>query len=142
MRKRDPFTGSWVFCPEKSRSVGQTPERWNQTILIEGDEITVIEEVAFGGNPQPAISIQARLDGECYAVSGSPAADHVAYRRTGERSLSGVAYKDGKASVHETLAVSATGEELCMEYTIQLSVRDVSGVAVFLRLDQEQLRSA
>ncbi len=142
MRKRDPFTGTWVFCPEKSRSVGQTPERWVQTILIEANEITVKEEIAFGRSPQPTISIQARLDGESYEVSGSPAADLVAYQRTGERSLSGVAYKDGKASVHETLVVSATGEELCMEYTIHLSVRDVSGVAVFRRLNQDQLRSA
>ena len=131
-----------MFCPEKSRSAGRTPERWVETILIEGNEITVKEEIAFGGSPQPTISIQAGLDGESYAVSVSPAADHVAYQRTGERSLSGIAYKAGNASLHETLTVSATGDELCMEYTIHLDLRDVSGVAVFRCLDQEQLSSA
>lgn len=137
MSKRDPFTGTWMFRPEKSRSAGQTPGHWILTILVEGNEITVKEETATGGSPQPTISIQAGLDGESYAVSGSPAADHVAYQRTGERSLSGIAYKDGKTSLRETLTVSASGDELCMEYTIYLSVRDVSGTAVFQRLDQE-----
>ncbi len=133
MNGKDPFSGTWTFSSKRSRWAGQPPRRWIQTIRVEGLEIAVREEIDFGVDPQPAVLIQARLDGELYPVTGSPAADHVSYQRKGERALTGTAYKGGTVCLREELTVTPARDELRMEYTLHVGTREVSGVAVFLR---------
>lgn len=137
MSDRDPFSGTWVFCSERSQPLGQPPRRWVQTIRVEGDEITVKEESVFSAEAQPDIILWARVDGELYPVSGSPAADHVAYQRTGTHALIGTAYKEGRVCLREVLVVSGDGDELRMEYTLLLSDRELHGVAIFMRSDRD-----
>ena len=96
MSGEDPFNGVWTFCRERSTWAGQPPRCWIQTIRVEGLEIAIREEIDFGVDPQPAVLIQARLDGELYPVTGSPAADHVSYQRKGERALTGTRTKVGR----------------------------------------------
>ena len=83
--------------------------------------------------PQPDVLIQARSDGALYPVTGSSAADHVSYQRTGERALTGTTYSNGNVCLCEVLTVTPAGEELRMAYTLHLRTREISGVAVFLR---------
>ncbi len=133
----DPFNGIWTFCRERSTWAGQPPRHWVQTISVKGIDIAVKEEISFGVEPQPDIFIQARFDGALYPVTGSSAADHVGYQRTGERALTGTAYRNGMVCLREVLTLTPAGEELRMEYTLHLGTREVSGVAVFLRSERE-----
>ena len=87
MDGRDPFTGTWRFCAEKSDAAGV--RSWVQWIEVVGEEIRVREEVESAAGAKANVLIEARFDGKDYPVTGSSLADAIAYTRVDRHNIAG-----------------------------------------------------
>lgn len=99
----DAFSGTWRFDPLRSKLSTPAPQHWIQQITVKSNGISVREEIARAGGPPMVVSVQARFDGKDYPVSGSPAADSIAYTRLSEREIAGTGKKDGAVTLKETI---------------------------------------
>jgi hypothetical protein len=131
MSERDPFTGTWKFCAEKSDAAGV--RSWVQWIEVVGEEIRVREEVESAAGARANVSIEARFDGKDYAVRGSSMVDAIAYTRVDRHNIAGVGKKNGSVTLRETItAPEVEGGVLTLTFAIFSGEREVmSGVAVF-----------
>lgn len=78
-------------------------------------------------------TVEARVDGTPYSVSGSPVIDAIAYTALGEYALQGVGTRNGTPLLHETVHVAPDGSSLTLEFKINVQGRTIaSGTAVFL----------
>ena len=129
--ERDPFTGTWRFCAEKSEAAGV--RGWVQWIEVAGDEIRVREEVESTAGTKANVLIEARFDGREYAVRGSSLADAIAYTRVDRHTIAGVGKKSGEVTLRETItAPEDEGAVLTLSFAIFSRGREVmNGVAVF-----------
>jgi hypothetical protein len=94
----------------------------------------VREEIAGADGRTLTVTVDASFDGRDYAVSGSPLADVIAYTRPGRRRIDGIAKKDGRVVLTESVTVSEDGRALTMGYVMRLpDGRDVTSIAVFKR---------
>jgi hypothetical protein len=135
MDKVDPFTGSWIFRPALSKMSTPGPRRWVQTIECEGDVVSVREEIDFGEGHATTIEIEAKFNGKSYTVSGSPAADAIAYTRLDNQTISGTASRQGIVTIQETLVVTEDGQRMTMKYTVFRGKKKVAkGIAMFERM--------
>lgn len=134
MSKSDPFTGTWVYRPEQSKSTGPKLQRWVQWIDATSDDVSVREEVAVATRQLAHVTLQAKFDGKDYPVTGSSLADTIAYTRASRREIAGTGKKNGSVTLRETIVAGEDGDTLTLTYTIFSGEHEVmNGVAVFER---------
>jgi hypothetical protein len=132
--KGDPFNGFWTLVPEKSKLAGPMPRRWTEMLDVGADTISVKEEIAGADGRTLTVMVDASFDGRDYNVTGSPLADVIAYTRPGRFRIDGVAKKDGRVVLTESVTVSEDGRSLTMGFVTRLpDGRDVASIAVFKR---------
>lgn len=86
------------------------------TIQLDGDSVTMHDEIVNDQDQTLVISLSGKLDGKDYPVSGTPFADTVSFQRTSPRVIEGIAKKDGQVRVRETAVLSESGESVCVTY--------------------------
>jgi len=92
----------------------------------------VQETIVRPDGSQTVVEVMASLDGNDYPVTGSPAADTIAYRRADSNSISGTGKKEGVVSLMETVTVSPENNTLTLSYSVHSDAHVVaSGIAVF-----------
>jgi hypothetical protein len=132
--KGDPFSGFWTLVPGESKLAGPMPRRWTETLDVGEETISVKEEIAGADGRTLVVTVDAAFDGQDYRVNGSPLADVIAYTRPGPHRIDGVAKKDGRVVLTESVTVSEDGRTLTMGYVTRLpDGRDVTSIAVFKR---------
>jgi hypothetical protein len=132
--KADPFSGFWTLVPGESKLAGPMPRRWTETLDVGEETISVKEEIAGADGRTLVVTVEAAFDGTDYPANGSPLADVIAYTRPGRHRIDGVAKKDGRVVLTESVTVSEDGRTLTMGYVMRLpDGRDVTSVAVFKR---------
>ena len=132
--KGDPFSGFWTLVPGESKLAGPMPRRWTETLDVAEETISVNEEIAGADGRTLVVTVDGAFDGHDYRVNGSPLADVIAYTRPGPHRIDGVAKKDGRVVLTESVTVSEDGRTLTMGYVMRLpDGRDVASVAVFKR---------
>jgi hypothetical protein len=132
--KGDPFSGFWTLVPEESKLAEPLPRRWTETLDVGQHTISVKEEIASADGRTLTVTVDALFDGRDYSVTGSPLADVIAYTRPGRYRIDGVAKKDGRVVLTESVTVSEDGRALTMGYVMRLpDGRDIASVAVFKR---------
>lgn len=134
MHETDPFTGKWVYQPDKSHSTGPSLERWIQWIEAANGDIRVREEVIVATGQRAAVSLEAKFDGSDYPIVGSSLCDVIAYIRPGPRKILGTGKKNGSVTLRETIVASDDGRILSLTFSIFANEREImNGVAVFER---------
>lgn len=134
MNERDPFTGRWLYLPERSKSTGPKLERWVQWIEATTEEIRVREEVAVATGQRANVSTKARFDGKEYPVIGSSLVNAIAYTRPGRRKIKGTGKKNGSVTLQEIITVTGDDGTLTLTFEIFAGERGVIvGFAVFER---------
>jgi hypothetical protein len=129
-----PFTGSWTLDLSASKLPPPLPRSQSTHIVVDADGVRVREEVETGAGEHLVITGEAKFDGRDYSVFGAPWLDTVAYTRVNARQLKGVAKKDGKVIVNETVTVSEDGRTLTGTYSgTDPTGKPVTGTAVFRR---------
>jgi hypothetical protein len=132
--KGDPFSGFWTLVSGESKLTGPMPRRWTETLDVGEDTISVREEIAGADGRTLIVTVDASFDGRDYHVTGSPLVDVIAYARPSRLRIDGVAKKDGRVVLTESVTVSEDGRTLTMGYVARLpDGRDVTSVAVFKR---------
>jgi hypothetical protein len=132
--KGDPFTGFWTLVPAESKLAGSVPRRWTEMLDVDDDTISVREEIAGADGRTLTVTVDALFDGRDYDVTGSPLAEVIAYTRPARYRIDGVAKKDGRVVLTESVTVSVDGRALTMGYVMRLpDGRDVTSIAVFKR---------
>jgi hypothetical protein len=132
--KGDPFSGFWTIVPGESRLAGPMPGRWTETLDVGEETIRVREEITGADGLTLTVTVDASFDGREYTVTGSPLVDVIAYTRPSRLRIDGVAKKDGRVVLTESVTVSEDGCALTMGYVMRLpDGRDVTSVAVFKR---------
>jgi hypothetical protein len=132
--KKDPFSGFWTLVPGESKLAGPMPRRWTEMLDVGEETISVKEEIAGADGRTLVVTVDGAFDGRDYRVNGSPLADVIAYTRPGPHRIDGVAKKDGRVVLTESVTVSEDGRTLTMGYVMRLpDGRDVTSVAVFKR---------
>ena len=130
----DPFTGAWKLNLEKSKLPPPIPANQLVHLTVEGDKISVREEITYASGHTAVVTVEARLDGKDYPVSGSPLADTMAYRRTGKHSIHGIAKQGGSVVEWEDAKVSDDGQTMTTTYTWRdADGKEVTATAVFDR---------
>ena len=128
----DPFTGTWRFNPERSTLSTPPPQSWVQQIIATSDEVHVQEIIVRSDASETVVEVMARFDGSDYPVTGSPAADTIAYRRADSNRISGTGKKNGDITLMETVTVTHESNTLNLSYSIHGDGHVVaSGIAVF-----------
>jgi hypothetical protein len=131
-RQDDPFTGTWRFNAQLSRLSTPLPQSWVQQIIATRDEVRVQETIIRPDGSQTLVEVLARFDGKDYPVTGSPAADTIAYERASDNSISGTGKKNGVVSLTETVTVAPERHSLTLSYSIHNGGLEVArGIAVF-----------
>jgi len=110
----DPFTGTWRFNPQLSKLTTQPPQSWVQRIISSPDEVEVHEDIVRPDGSQTVVTVLARFDGREYPVSGSPAADTIAYTRPNRNSISGTGKKNGVVALTEIATVAPARRTLTL----------------------------
>ena len=132
--KDDPFSGVWTLVAEKSTLAGPEPRRWTEQLEVDDDTIRVREEIANADGDALTVTVDASFDGHDYKVTGSPLADVIAYTRPHRHRIEGVAKKDGRVVLTESVTASDDGRLLTMGYVMRLpDGREVASVAIFKR---------
>jgi len=132
--KGDPFSGFWTLVPGESKLAGPMPRRWTETLDVGEQTINVKEEITSADGRTLVVTIAGTFDGRDCRVNGSPLADVIVYTRPGPYRIDGVAKKDGRVVLTESVTVSEDGRRLTMGYVMRLpDGRDVTSVAVFKR---------
>ena len=132
--KGDPFSGFWTLVPGESKLAGPMPRRWTETLDVAEETISVKEEIAGADGRTLVVTVDGAFDGHDYRVNGSPLADVIVYTRPGPHRIDGVAKKDGRVVLTESVTVSEDGRTLTMGYVMRLpDGRDVASIAVFKR---------
>jgi hypothetical protein len=131
----DPFSGLWTLVPEKSALAGREPRQWTERLDVGDETIRVREEIAGADGRSLTVTVDASFDGRDYKVTGSPLADVIAYTRPARHRIEGVAKKNGRVVLTESVTASEDGRLLTMGYVMRLpDGRDVTSVAVFKRI--------
>ena len=127
------FAGRWSFSPERSTLSSPAPSSWVQHISVNDGILRVEEQITRADGPVTVQTVEARIDGNPYPVSGSTVIDAIAYTVLDERTLNGVGTRNGTPLLHETVRVAPDGGLLTLEFKIDIQGRTVAnGIAVFL----------
>src|SRR5262249_4685215 len=132
--KGGPFSGFWTLVPAESKLAGPMPRRGTEKLDGWEETISGREENGGADGRTLVVTVDAAFDGQDYCVNGSPLADVIAYARPGPHRIDGVAKKDGRVVLTESVTVSEDSRTLTMGYVMRLpDGRDVTSVAVFKR---------
>ena len=132
MNAPDPFPGTWIFIPAKSKMNGPSVQHWVQYIDVSDRVIRVREDLTAGRHA--SVSLEAKLDGKDYSVAGSSLADTIAYQRTDSHHLAGVGKKNGNVALRETITVAPDNSTMTLNFAIFSGEKEVTnGVAFFER---------
>jgi|GEM_PF-5918491 len=132
MKAADPFTGAWLYLPEKSNSTGPKLQRWIQYIEATAENLRVREEVVVATGQSANVSLEAKFDGKDYTVTGSSLCDEIAYTRPEFRKIIGKGKKNGTVTLRESIVASDDGATLTLIFAIFANEREIMhGVAVF-----------
>lgn len=98
------FAGIWKLNLELSNI---PPVTKSQTIILEtdGNFVKIREEIINDKDECLTILFEGKLDGKDYPVKGTPFADTVSYRLLKPNIIEGIAKKDGKICVKETVVL-------------------------------------
>lgn len=130
MLAHDPFTGTWIFNPKRSKLSTPPPQSWVQEISATYYELRVEEKITSRDGSRSGVVIEARFDGGDYAVVGSALVDTFAYEREGSKII-GTGKKNGAVSIRETV-VASEGPIITLTYSIFAGDKEVaSGIAIF-----------
>ncbi|MGF7181923.1 hypothetical protein [Tunturiibacter psychrotolerans] len=132
MTAHDPFTGTWIFNPERSTLSTPPPQSWVQEIHATALTVEVEETIASQDGLKSVVTVRARSDGQDYPVIGSAVVDSIAYQRESLRII-GTGKKNGAISIRETVVVS---DEILMTLTYAIFVGNkevATGIAIFER---------
>jgi hypothetical protein len=131
----DLFSGTWAFTPSGSHLDSPTPKLWVQRIAISAGTIAVSEEIVTAAGDHQHVSVDAQLDGQECAVSGSPVADTMSYTLRDAHTITGTGRKNGATSLTTTASVSEEGRLLTLRYAVFSEGREVAtGLAHFKRV--------
>ena len=134
MEEADPFTGTWVYVPEKWNSTCPKLEQWIQYIEATAENVRVREEVIVATDQHANVSLEAKFDGNDYPVTGSSLCETIAYTRPTPRKIVGTGKKDGSVTLRETIIASNEGHMLTLTFAVFANEREImSGIAVFQR---------
>lgn len=134
MKDADPFTGTWVFLPEKSKSTGPKLQRWIQYIEATAENVRVREEVIVGSGQRANVVLEAKFDGNDYPGIGSSLCETVAYTRPSPHKIVGIGKKNGSVTLRETIVASDDGHTLTLTFAIFANECEImNGVAFFQR---------
>jgi hypothetical protein len=113
--KKHRFSGIWKLNPEKS---GFIPNTNSQVLTIDTDgiDISISEELINDRDEHLIISVKGRLDGMDNLVTGTTFADTVAYRMLDNRTIEGIAKKNGHICVKETAVLSEDEDTVHVTY--------------------------
>ena len=132
LEQDDPFTGTWRFNAQLSKLSTPAPRSWVQEIIVSPDEVEVHENIVRPDGSQTVVTVLARFDGRECPVSGSNAADTIAYTRVDRNSIIGTGRKNGVITLTETVTASPASQTLTLRYSILDGAQEVAnGVAVF-----------
>jgi hypothetical protein len=130
MLAHDPFTGTWIFNPQRSKLSTPPPQSWVQEISATDDELQVEEKITSQDGSRSVVVIKAHFDGGDYGVAGSALVDTFAYERDGTKII-GTGKKHGAISIRETV-VASEGPVITLTYSIIAGAKEVaSGIAIF-----------
>jgi hypothetical protein len=121
----DSFTGRWRLNPQASR-VSPAITSWMQEIAVDGDAISVREEIIRSDGGVTRLSVEARFDGVEYPVLGSPVVDAIAYSRPDRCKIVGVGTKGGVVVLTETVTADPEAGRMTLDYRIHDEGRIVS----------------
>ncbi len=109
------FAGTWQLNREQSSI---PPVTKSQVLNIETDGVFVrMRETLVNDKDETlTISVNGKLDGLDYPVSGTPFADTVSYRLLRPNTIQGVAKKNGAVIVTETAVLSEDGKTIRVTY--------------------------
>jgi hypothetical protein len=132
--QRDPVIGIWKLNLAKSKfATGTAPTDNTVTVEPAGQGIKVTSTTLRGKGQRIVVHYTAYLDGQDYAVTGSPDYDTVSLKRNGV-TVEGTRKKNGKVVQTYQRVVSEDGKTM----TVATTGKDASGqtlnsVAVFDR---------
>ena len=130
----DPFTGTWKLNLEKSKLPPPVPQSRIVHLTVDGNKISVHEETTYASGRVATLTLEAKLDGKDYPVTGAPSADTMAYHRSGKRAIHGVAKLGGSVIQQEDATISDDGQTMTTVYTWQdAEGTQVTATAVFER---------
>ena len=92
------------------------PVSWTHTIIIDGDRIRVREHMVRASAPEVRVSIDARLDGADYPVTGSFAVETMSYSRRNAHTITGIGRKNNDVALTETVTLDPAGGAFTMTY--------------------------
>ena len=128
----DPFSGTWILNPSKSKIPPPVPKSQIAHVVVDGADIEITEEIVNESGERLTIHVKAKSDGKDYPVTGTPYADSGAYQRVDRNTIKGIAKKAGKVIMHETVVVSPDGKSMTGTYSgTDATGKQVTAVAVF-----------
>ncbi len=132
--ERDPFTGIWKLNLSKSKLAARQPRSQTGHIAVDGPTIRIREDVVNEDGTELQITVDAKLDGTFYPVTGTPMADSVAYLRVDRHTITGKAMKNGELINEEKAVVAEDGRSMTVTYKSKAGI----SVGVF---DKKKLAS-
>lgn len=106
----DPFNGTWQLNTAKSKyDPGPAPDKATVTIQSDGVTVNVKGESSFEGKPI-VTSYTVKLDGTPGPLQGSPVADMISVRKTGDRTREFKTMKGEKTVGESRATLSADGK--------------------------------
>jgi len=126
----DSFSGTWIFDPSAS-NLTSSPREWQQIIRVEGDNVSVREEIDRDSG-RSVVEVLAAFDGGFYEVKGSPFVDEIAYTFESER-IQGTGRKQGVVVLREIVTLLGP-DTLSLMLTIIMGGKEIPlGSAIFRR---------
>jgi hypothetical protein len=130
----DPFTGTWKLNLERSQLPAPVPQSQITHLIMDGNKISVRQEITYASGRTNVVTVEAKLDGQDYPVTGSPLADTMAFHRSGKRSIRAIAKLGGSVIESEGLTVSDDDQTMTTIYTWHdADGKEVTATAVFDR---------
>lgn len=123
----DPFVGTWVLNPAKSKyTPGPAPKSGTITITVQGKIVNAMMDAVSAAGVASHWMYAANVDGKDYPASGNPDVDTIALHQVDARTVEAVQKKGGKATLTVRRTVSADGKTM----TVTSSGKNTAGVAV------------
>ncbi len=117
--------GTWKYNAAKSK-FDPGPAYKSRMVKVEahGEGIKVAVDGVSGDGTKHAYSYTANYDGKDNPVTGSPAADTIAYKRIDDNTVEATTKKAGKVSANVKIVVSKDGKSM----TVTSKGKDEKGV--------------
>jgi hypothetical protein len=124
-----PFSGTWKLNPAKSTP----PAPKSDIAVVDADEngLKFNEDIVDDKEQSMRLGYEAKFDGKDYALTGTPDADSISYRRVNANTLKGTLKKSGKTTADLKVVVSKDGKTTTVTYTDYSHGKPVESTAVY-----------